>query len=953
MQKIIEGKPLTFERVVSKKPVGVRHVYDIEVHGVHNYYANGINVHNCNFHKCLDHASEKYGIEVYRKKDEFIKYYHKGLRFYPSNPQSQTLRGDCLTGNTLINTSAGFVHFAELDFKKGLHPTDDVIDTPEGQRKVSHTYKKVDREIIKVTTKNGFELKGTPEHPVLVLTPELEYKWRRLDALVEGDYIVSKTTRNQPLFGNTQITMAQATILGTFTANGYRSSVSSNDELVINSFTRAIKTELGIKVDSRYPEDPSIRAADHHVLGATMNGTRVKFSRVLESWGYKNVKSAKKEIPFTIRTAPQEILHEYLEAYFACDCGINGGSTRKARLQGASTGLEIELSSASQKLMRQLQVILLQVYNLVGRLRKRTEVKSMNRNSYTPREYITWTLTLAGHDANLFLQTFKRAKAQKYSDRAKDTVPGVGSDRREVPYVRQHLYSLFKKAGAGHTYVVNGEKRRKPARPFFLWRTGSTAPVPEGLLYAMPDNMAEFLEATDSVLGARLGKLLELGAHYEQVKDIKRVSGKRTVYDVTVPKGHAFTANGLSSHNTRLLSCIDELGLFPLPDGNDEEDETSGRANADEAHKSLSNSLVTMQSVHQELLNKGMNCPPALMMGVSSPISMKDKVMRLLAESRTDEGKKYILGVNLPTWKVNPFLEKTSPLIAKSYASNAEKAERDFGANPPRVSQSYIKPGQVPLSLFTTKQTHKSAYQYDLPGLIYSKVQCLYKPKFPSVVALDAGFSNNSFSLVGGHFNFDTHKTVVTTILEVMTHDGRKIDFNSVYTKMILPIIKDLNAVLLLADQWQSLDILSRAREDMGIAPNKKARCASKQFSPRRRDFDSLVSMLENGNLVFPHLSKADYEDVCNNYIDFRTLREEPVKHLLLQMLTVRETDARSAPTKGEGFTDDIFRALCLLTKLHDTKVMERLKEARGWMKEEGKSGMPIPAYVSYTGMSF
>ena len=405
--------------------------------------------------------------------------------------------------------------------------------------------------------------------------------------------------------------------------------------------------------------------------------------------------------------------------------------------------------------------------------------------------------------------------------------------------------------------------------------------------------------------------------------------------------------------DTRLLAAIDELGLFPLPDGNDEEDEKSGRANADEAHKSLSNSLVTMQSVHQELLSKGMNCPPALMLGVSSPISMKDKVMRLLAESRTDEGKKYILGVNLPTWKVNPYLEKTSPLIAKSYASNAEKAERDFGANPPRVSQSYIKPAQVPQTLFSTKQSHKSIYQYDLPGLIYSKVQSLYKPKYPSVVAIDAGFSNNSFSLVGGHFDFDTHKTVVTTVLEVMTHDGRKIDFNSVYTKMILPILKDLNAVLLLADQWQSLDILSRAREDMGIAPNKKARCASKQFSPRRKDFDSLVSMLENGNLVFPFLSKADYEDVCTNYIDFRTLREEPVKHLLLQILTVRETDARSAPTKGEGFTDDIFRALCLLTKLHDTKVMERLKEARGWMKEEGKSSMPKPVYVSYGGMSF
>ncbi len=952
MQKIIEGKSLTFERVVSKRSVGVRHVYDIEVEGVHNYYANGINVHNCNYHKCLDHASEKYGIEVYRKKDEFIKYYHKGLRFYPSNPQSQTLRGDCLTGDTLINTGEGFVHFNELNFPKGLKETDQYVDTPLGTRAVSHTYKKVDREIVKVTTRNGFVLKGTPEHPVLVITPDLDFKWRRLDSLAAGDYIVSRTAKNTALFGTSVLTKSQATILGTFTANGFRHSISSDDPKVVRHFARAVAAATTGFVETKPSRNPTKRASDHVVKGVMIDGRIVGFPRVLEPWGYTNARSAKKEIPFSVRTAPREVLHEYLEAYFACDCGINGGATKRARARGADSSVVIELASASRKLVQQLQVILLQVYGIVGRSHKKTEIKSMTTHGYNPKKYVTWYLTLASYDANLFLQNFKRAKVQKYAHRVKDNVPGVGSDRREVPYVRAYLNRLFHEAGKSHFYKnSNGERIKKPSRPFFLWRKGSVAPVPEGLFYGLSEDVREFVGSFPA--GAKLKRLLSLQAHYERVESVKRLPGVSTVYDVTVPDGHAFTANGLSSHNTRLLAAIDELGLFPLPDGNDEEDEKSGRANADEAHKSLSNSLVTMQSVHQELLSKGMNCPPALMLGVSSPISMKDKVMRLLAESRTDEGKKYILGVNLPTWKVNPYLEKTSPLIAKSYASNAEKAERDFGANPPRVSQSYIKPAQVPQTLFSTKQSHKSIYQYDLPGLIYSKVQSLYKPKYPSVVAIDAGFSNNSFSLVGGHFDFDTHKTVVTTVLEVMTHDGRKIDFNSVYTKMILPILKDLNAVLLLADQWQSLDILSRAREDMGIAPNKKARCASKQFSPRRKDFDSLVSMLENGNLVFPFLSKADYEDVCTNYIDFRTLREEPVKHLLLQILTVRETDARSAPTKGEGFTDDIFRALCLLTKLHDTKVMERLKEARGWMKEEGKSSMPKPVYVSYGGMSF
>lgn len=397
--------------------------------------------------------------------------------------------------------------------------------------------------------------------------------------------------------------------------------------------------------------------------------------------------------------------------------------------------------------------------------------------------------------------------------------------------------------------------------------------------------------------------------------------------------------------DTRFLAAIDELGLFPLPTGNEEEDEKSERANSDEAHKSLSNSLATVQAVNEQLLAAGLNPPPALLMGVSSPISMRDKVMRLLADSRTDEGKKYILGINLPTWKVNPHMPRSNPMIAKAYASNPEKAERDFGANPPRVSQTFMKSTQVPFSLFKHKNSHNLSYQYDEPGLLYPKLQRVWTPKFPSVVSLDAGHVNNSFSLTAGHFDFDRQKTVVSTVLEVMVHDLRAIDFNLTYKHLILPILKDLNAVLLLADQWQSLDLLSRAREDRGKNPKGKSRTIAVQHSPKRKSFDALAAMLSSGSIELPYLSQKDYDDVNTNYIDYTTLKDEPVKHLLLQMLTVRDPGPDKAPTKGEGFTDDMFRALVLLTKIHDPKVMERLSEARQWLKDEGSVGMPTPVF--------
>lgn len=403
--------------------------------------------------------------------------------------------------------------------------------------------------------------------------------------------------------------------------------------------------------------------------------------------------------------------------------------------------------------------------------------------------------------------------------------------------------------------------------------------------------------------------------------------------------------------DTRILAALDELGLFPLPTGNDEEDENSERANADEAHKSLTNSLTTVQAIRLKLLEKEMNPPPALMLGVSSPMSMKDKVMRLLEDSRTENGKKYILGVNLPTWKVNPHIGRDSPIITLAYERNAEKAERDFGANPPRVHNTLIKPNQAPQKIWVAKNTHKLKYHYDQPGELYGKVDLLYRPKYPSVLCLDAGHSNNSFSLAGGHFDFARQKTVVSTLIEVMTHDGRKIDFNRVYEHIILPVMRDINCVALFADQWQSLDILSRAKSDMGEAVWAKGpRCLTKQYSPKRADFDSLIAMMENASIELPFLAEADYQDVLGRTIDYKTLNGQPEKHLLLQMLTVTDMGPLRAPTKGAGYTDDLFRALVLIGLIHKEKVFTRLKEADQVVGKEART-MPKPVFVSRGGL--
>lgn len=403
--------------------------------------------------------------------------------------------------------------------------------------------------------------------------------------------------------------------------------------------------------------------------------------------------------------------------------------------------------------------------------------------------------------------------------------------------------------------------------------------------------------------------------------------------------------------DTRILGALDELGLFPLPTGKDEEDETSVKANADEAHKSLTNSLATVQAIYLDLLKRGYNPPPALMLGVSSPFSERDKVMRLLALSRDPEAGKFLLGVNLPTWEVNPHINRDHPIIVTAYASNPEKAERDFGANPPRVSSTFIHRNSIQHEDWVCKPTHQMTYMYDKPGLIYAKVQKIGTVQHPSILCLDAGVVNNSFCLSGAHFDFNTQKTKISTLLEIMPHDGRRIDFNALYQNVILPVAKDINAVAILADQWQSIDLLSRAKDDMGNYPNGKPLCMTKQYSPRRKDFEALVAMMTNHSMQLPFITEQEWKDVMDGKIsDFHTLNGKPSAHLLLQMLTVMDIGPNKAPTKGPGFTDDLFRSLVLTVKIHEPAIMARLHEWKDNPFTNAKTQSPRPVSVGRSG---
>lgn len=407
--------------------------------------------------------------------------------------------------------------------------------------------------------------------------------------------------------------------------------------------------------------------------------------------------------------------------------------------------------------------------------------------------------------------------------------------------------------------------------------------------------------------------------------------------------------------DTRWLCLMDELGLFRILEAGEEEvsDKPNARANADEAHTSLVNSLATIQAVMDDLLfNKRMyHVPSVYMIGVSSPVSERDKVMRILADSR-GEGCHDILGSQMPTWEINPGLERTSPIIAKKYRENFVKAERDFGARPASSAAPWFTEAQALKMFVGARNAGEIIPVTTIPEHIYGVYKSLQGHSgAPSIMTLDAGLTNNSFSLAISYR--DGHRIVFPVLLELFPLPERRIHFNQVYLNIMLPLAKAFNVAYVSADRWNSADLLSRIIDDMGKLPGGKAdKVKAAPYMLRPRDFDDFETAVSSGNIILPSMSVEDKLLACSTVLDYKaSMKGKPVAHALLQLRTVQRFSKEESPSKGPGYTDDILRTIVLGADRHnDLKVAEYMRKCLDTHKVAASAGPSLPVVLGRGG---
>ena len=878
------------------------------------------------YFQLLDDYEERTGIELYKFKDTFLSFNHKNLILNTSGPNKRTLRGACLVGRTLINTNQGYLYFNELISKKGQHPIQGLkTDTHVGRRDVSHTYM-TKRKTIKIDTRNGYQIEGTSEHPLLVCTKDLDFVWKPLDEIQVGDWLVTKTSKSKPMSGSYPISKRMARILGFMTANGYINQLSTDDPMVIEQFEKDVSIELGFK-PTRFESDDEKRSGSSYLAAPLQHHTKSSvFHTILDKYGYDATNSKEKCIPVSVRMGSKQVLHEFLHAYFMCDNYIDGDINNP----------EVHISSRSNKLIREIQTILLQNYGIVCRYRKRNFIPVSQRDKEEPKWSVSYILSLSGYDARLFAEAFPKAKSVRtYGDRIEKATnkAGYGSDRRRVPYIKQWLNDLWEDVRLKDPNNPNKLLRRlrcldgttllNSTKPACFSTSDIQATAQECLVYDDP-NFEEIVTIIDKTKGSEYAKkykvFIQNMAHFEEVTSIKSSTKEKLVYDLTVPEDHCFYANGIASHNTRWVSIIDEIGWFPHGDDNDERE----RASANEVYVSLDRSLKTVRKSTMKLLKEGYdNIPLAYGCGISSPSSYNDKIMELV---RNFKGSKEVLVHQAPTWEMNPLFTKED--FAKEYQDDPIKAERDFGANPPMAENAWISDVKSLDHLLVNRWVID--YQYDHftnrsgVDMVFGKLRSTKAPPTcpPTVLTIDAGYSNNSFALA--ITANDGRGANVLAVAEIAPKKGiTVINYTRTVKQLLYPLIKAFNVQAVGADRWNSLKLLQDIEEDCHVQ--------TFQYSLKPTDFDLVYDyLMEDLPAIKLPRPEMDLGQIFVTSDYPHGFKYKPNSHLYHQFSTVN-VDGRGSVEKGNGYTDDILRAVALGIRtcvLEDTIKKYNLKGA-------------------------
>lgn len=388
---------------------------------------------------------------------------------------------------------------------------------------------------------------------------------------------------------------------------------------------------------------------------------------------------------------------------------------------------------------------------------------------------------------------------------------------------------------------------------------------------------------------------------------------------------------------TRIFGSIDELGWFP----NDVASLKNVKMNATEVYIALERSLLTVRAASRNVIKRGFyNVPMGYFINISSPSSVRDKIMELVRKSQNSTK---ILGLCKPTWEMNPHVPKS--VLAEEFKKDPVAAMRDYGAQPPLTNNAFISNKDSILQcMIGKKNALKMSYaKYktsDGSVELYGDLEAVKMINRPCILSLDAGYSNNSFAFSLGFLSKE-NLPVVSVVGEIIPTLGMRINHSKMYSHLLSKLFEFCNIVKVVADRWNSLKILA----DMEVEHGAERQIYSLKYA----DMQMFKSYLDDGQVTLPSCSTPMEEVLKYDHSEYPAcFKNKPVEHLLLQLLTVQ--DSGNGVLKGDGLTDDIARSVFLLFQQLIDPNNEELLQAPNKEMASPIDATQMAVYRNYSG---
>ncbi|MBI2972060.1 MAG: hypothetical protein HYY37_06580 [Candidatus Aenigmarchaeota archaeon] len=450
--------------------------------------------------------------------------------------------GKCLHEDTLVTLDDGScVPIKELENKEGkVVCLNDNLKVQVAEKE--GFYKRVTDKLVHLKLRSGREIKLTPEHPLLTITG-----WKPVQDLKIGGRIA--VPRILPDVSAKKMPEHEIKLLAYLIAEGHIAKgyvvFSNKDKKIVQDFRDALE-KFDANLHMKQMRDGMFRvcqikkAKKSHVtivrnkLGQIAKGSgggrydKRSIIKWLEALGIYGKLSKDKFVPQDVLKSEITCIRLFLNRLFSCD-----GSIYK------TAAWQISYSTISEKVIRQVQHLLLR-FGVLSKIR-----------------------------------TKKTKCNEKYLESFEIVIDGEFVEK----FV--HEIGFFGKKEERQQEALQERKKRNPnvdTIPKGIWgiyKPASWAALGRHFNYAYPKAMRESMDYAPSrqkllqIAGFEKNEALRLLAEsdifWDEIVSMELLEGTYTVYDITVPEYHNFTANDIIVHNSYGIGVIAEE-FARLPD---------------------------------------------------------------------------------------------------------------------------------------------------------------------------------------------------------------------------------------------------------------------------------------------------------------------------------------------------------------------------------------------------